>query len=72
MNRDLEDALIQSAMMHYKAFQKFMELTGGQIGLSLQLASSFTAGILQAGRSGEKEKEEKIWNMMDGGVGIVS
>lgn len=46
MNKDLEDALIQSAMMHYKVFQKFMELTGGQIGLSLQLASSFTAGML--------------------------
>lgn len=72
MNKDLEDALIQSAMMHYKVFQKFMELTGGQIGLSLQLASSFTAGMLQAGRSGEKEKAETIWNMMDGGAGIVS
>lgn len=29
MDKKLEEALIQSSQMHYRAFQEFMKLTGG-------------------------------------------
>lgn len=72
MDKSLEEAVIQSTQMHFKAFQEFMKMTEGQIGLSLQLASSWTAGMAKAATNNEKEKAEKLWNMIDGGYGIVS
>lgn len=72
MDKKLEEALIQSSQMHYRAFQEFMKLTGGQIGLSLQLASSWTAAMLKAGTSEEKEKAARFWSMFDGETGTVS
>ena len=73
MDKKMEEALIQAALMHFKVFQEFMKLTENKIGLSLQLASSWTAGITQAGNeNGEKEKAEKFWDMINGSGGMVS
>lgn len=72
MDKKLEEVLIQSSQMHYRVFQEFLKLTGGQIGLSLQLASSWTTAMAKAGTSKEKEKAEQFWSMFDDGAGIVS
>lgn len=73
MDKKMEEAMIQTAQMHFKVFQEFMKLTGNKIGLSLQLASSWTAGIAQAGNAnGEKEKAEKFWDMINGSGGMAS
>lgn len=72
MDKSVEEAAIQSAQMHFKAYQEFMKMTGGQIGLSLQLASSWTAGMMKAVTDNEKEKAEKFWDMIGGEGGLVS
>lgn len=73
MDKKMEEAMIQTAQMHFIVFQEFMKLTENKIGLSLQLASSWTAGIAQAGNTnGEKEKAEKFWDMINGNDGMTS
>lgn len=65
MDKIVEEAAIQSAQMHFKAFQEFMKMTGGQVGLSLQLASSWTAGMIKAATNNETEESGKLWNIME-------
>lgn len=72
MDKSVEEAAIQSAQMHFKAYQEFMKMTGGKIGLSLQLASSWTAGMMKAAADNEKEKAKKFWDMIGDEGGLVS
>lgn len=44
---------------HFAAFQKFMQLTGGDIGLSLQLTSNYIATLLRTIQMQEQDKKEK-------------
>lgn len=30
MDKDIEEALVQSALLHFKVFQEFIKLTGGR------------------------------------------
>lgn len=72
MDKKLEEAIIQTTQMHFRAFQRFLELTGGQIELSLQLTSSWMTATMNAGANKDKEKESQFLNMFDDGAGIVS
>ena len=77
MNKQMEEALVQAVTMHFRAFQEFMGLTGNDIGMSLKLSSSFTAGIMQSGNTNEegnadKEKGKKLFDVINGNSGMTS
>lgn len=72
MDKKTEEAIIQSTQMHFRVFQEFLKLTEGQVGMSLQLASSWTAAMIKTGTNEEKEKAEQFWSMLGNGAGLVS
>ena len=47
MTKETEKACKDACETHFAAFQKFMQLTGGDIGLSLQLTSNYIATLLR-------------------------
>lgn len=53
----------QAVKMHFMAFQQFMKQTGGDIGLSLRLTTSYTAAMLK-GSQEQSEKEEKLLKLL--------
>lgn len=53
----------QAVKMHFMAFQQFMKQTGGDIGLSLQLTTSYMAAMLK-GAQEQNEKEEKLLKLL--------
>ena len=57
------EAMEQAVKMHFMAFQQFMKQTGGDIGLSLQLTTSYMAAMLK-GSQEQNEKEEKLLKLL--------
>lgn len=53
----------QAVKMHFMAFQQFMKQTGGDIGLSLQLTTSYMVAMLK-GSQEQNEKEEKLLKLL--------
>lgn len=45
-DEEMLEAMEQAVKMHFMAFQQFMKQTGGDIGLSLRLTTSYTAAML--------------------------
>lgn len=62
-DEEMLEAMEQEVKMHFMAFQQFMKQTGGDIGLSLQLTTSYTAAILK-GSQEQNEKEEKLLKLL--------
>ena len=48
MTRETMEAWENACEMHFAAFQNFMQLTNGDIGLSLQLTTSYTTAFIKA------------------------
>lgn len=71
MDKKMEQALVEAAQMHFKMFNEFLKLTGGDIGLSLRLTSSWTAAMIKPSDDG-KEKEKQLWEMLGNGNGILN
>lgn len=46
-DEEMLEAMEQSVKMHFMAFQQFMKQTDGDIGLSLQLTTSYIAEMLK-------------------------
>ena len=61
--REMLEAMEQAVKMHFMAFQQFMKQTGGDIGLSLQLTTSYMAAMLK-GAQEQNEKEEKLLKLL--------
>lgn len=59
MTKETEKACKDACETHFAAFQKFMQLTGGDIGLSLQLTSKYIATLLRTIQMQEQDKKEK-------------
>ena len=59
MTRETMEAWENACEMHFTAFQNFMRLTDGDIGLSLQLTTSYTTAFIEASQMQEKDKKEK-------------
>lgn len=57
------EAIEQAVKMHFMAFQQFMKQTGGDIGLSLQLTTSYMTVILKDSQE-QNEKEEKLLKLL--------
>ena len=62
-DEEMLEAMEQAVKMHFVAFQQFMKQTGGDIGLSLQLTTSYTAAMLK-GSQEQNEKEEKLLKLL--------
>lgn len=62
-DEEMLEAMEQAVKMHFMAFQQFMKQTGGDIGLSLQLTTSYTAAMLK-GSQEQNEKEEKLLKLL--------
>lgn len=73
MDKQMEEAVVQVVIMHFRAFQEFMKLTGNDIGMSLKLSSSFTAGLMQSKDADEeKEKAKKLFDVINENSGMTS
>ena len=59
MTKETEKACKDAYETHFAAFQKFMQLTGGDIGLSLQLTSNYIVTLLRTMQMQEQEKKQK-------------
>lgn len=59
MTKETEKACKDACETHFVAFQKFMQLTDGDIGLSLQLTSNYIATLLRTMQMQEQDKKEK-------------
>lgn len=55
-DEEMLEAMEQAVKMHFMAFQQFMKQTGGDIGLSLQLTTSYTAAMLKGCKSRTRRK----------------
>lgn len=65
---DLTEATKQMCEVYFTAFQKFMELTGRDIGLSAKLATGYMAAVLTPGK--EKEQDEEAMTKLLNGDGF--
>ena len=59
MTKETEKACKDACETHFAAFQKFMQLTDGDIGLSLQLTSNYIVTLLRTMQMQEQDKKEK-------------
>lgn len=59
MTKETEKVCKDACETHFVAFQKFMQLTGGDIGLSLQLTSNYIATLLRTMQMQEQDEKEK-------------
>lgn len=57
------EAMEEAVKMHFMAFQQFMKQTGGDIGLSLQLTTSYMTAMLK-GSQDQNEKEDKLLRLL--------
>lgn len=62
-DEEMLEAMEQAVKMHFMAFQQFMKQTGGDIGLSLQLTTSYMEAMLK-GSQEQNEKEEKLLKLL--------
>lgn len=67
MTREAMKAWENACEMHFTAFQNFMRLTDGDIGLSLQLTTSYTTAFLKSTQT--QEQDEKINTISEGSLG---
>lgn len=67
MTREAMEAWKNACEMHFAAFQNFMCLTDGDIGLSLQLTTSYTTAFLKSTQT--QEQDEKINAISDDSLG---
>lgn len=67
MTREAMEAWENACEMHFAAFQNFMRLTDGDIGLSLQLTTSCTTAFLKSTQT--QEQDEKINAISDDSLG---
>ena len=62
-DEEMLEAMEQAVKMHFMAFQQFMKQTGGGIGLSLQLTTSYMTAMLK-GSQDQNEKEDKLLRLL--------
>lgn len=62
-DEEMLETMEQAVKMHFMAFQQFMKQTGGDIGLSLQLTTSYMVAMLK-GSQEQNEKEEKLLKLL--------
>lgn len=62
-DEEMLETMEQAVKMHFMAFQQFMKQTGGYIGLSLQLTTSYMVAMLK-GSQEQNEKEEKLLKLL--------
>lgn len=62
-DEEMLEAMKQAVKMHFMAFQQFMKQTGGDIGSSLQLTTSYMTAMLK-GSQDQNEKEDKLLRLL--------
>lgn len=62
-DEEMTEAMEQAVKMYFMAFQQFMKQTGGDIGLSLQLTTSYMTAMLK-GSQDQNEKEDKLLRLL--------
>lgn len=62
-DEEMLEAMEQAVKMHFMAFQQFMKQAGGDIGLSLQLTTSYMTAMLK-GSQDQNEKEDKLLRLL--------
>lgn len=62
-DEEMLEAMEQAVKMHFMAFQQFMKQTGRDIGLSLQLTTSYMTAMLK-GSQDQNEKEDKLLRLL--------
>lgn len=62
-DEEMLEAMEEAVKMHFMAFQQFMKQTGGDIGLSLQLTTSYITAMLK-GSQDQNEKEDKLLRLL--------
>lgn len=62
-DEEMLEAMEEAVKMHFMAFQQFMKQTGGDIGLSLQLTTSYMTAMLK-GSQDQNEKEDKLLRLL--------
>lgn len=62
-DEEMLEAMEQAVKMYFMAFQQFMKQTGGDIGLSLRLTTSYMVAMLK-GPQEQNEKEEKLLKLL--------
>lgn len=62
-DKEMLEAMEQAVKMHFMAFQQFMKQTGGDIGPSLQLTTSYMTAMLK-GSQDQNEKEDKLLRLL--------
>ena len=62
-DEEMLEAMEEAVKMHFMAFQQFMKQTGGDIGLSLQLTTSYMTAMLK-GSQDHNEKEDKLLRLL--------
>lgn len=62
-DEEMLEAMKEAVKMHFMAFQQFMKQTGGDIGLSLQLTTSYMTAMLK-GSQDQNEKEDKLLRLL--------
>ena len=69
-DEEMLEAMEQAVKMHFMAFQQFMKQTGGDIGLSLQLTTSYMAAMLKGAQEQNEKEMEQIDIALLIGLGI--
>lgn len=59
IKKEIMEAWRNVCEMHFAAFRHFMEMTDGDIGLSLQLTTSYTSAFIKASEMQEQDKKQK-------------
>ena len=62
-DEEMLEAMEEAVKMHFMVFQQFMKQTGGDIGLSLQLTTSYMTAMLK-GSQDQNEKEDKLLRLL--------
>lgn len=62
-DEEMLEAMEEAVKMYFMAFQQFMKQTGGDIGLSLQLTTSYMTAMLK-GSQDQNEKEDKLLRLL--------
>lgn len=62
-DEELLETIAEATKMHFMAFQQFLKQTNGDIGLSLQLTTSYTAAMIKGSKE-QNEKEEKLLKLL--------
>lgn len=62
-DEEMLEAMEEAVKMHFMAFQQFMKQTGGDIGLSLQLTTSYMTAMLK-GSQDQNKKEDKLLRLL--------